>query len=94
MCCDTLLDATLLLMQALKLTTHFISKKIVFPYIYVTALIFVAPLDIIICKYICSVIISIIIVAFVVGQVSFFQEMEQFLPTLRRICLAYLSVGV
>ena len=27
MCCDTLLDATLLLMQTLKLTTHFISKK-------------------------------------------------------------------
>jgi hypothetical protein len=27
MCCDTLLDATLLLMQALKLTTYFFSKK-------------------------------------------------------------------
>jgi len=87
MCCYTLLDATMLLMQALKLTTHFIYKKTVFPYICVTALIFVAPLDIIICKYICSIIIIIIIVAFVTGQGSFFQEMEQFLPILRRICL-------
>jgi len=75
-------------------TFHLQKKKIVFPYICVTALIFVAPLDIIICKYICSIIISIIIVAFVAGQDSFFQEMEQFLPTLRRICLACLSVGV
>jgi len=55
---------------------------------------FVAPLDIIICKYICSIIISIITVAFITGQDSFFQEMEQFLPILRRICLACLSVGV
>lgn len=69
-------------------------QKIVFPYIFVSALIFVASLDIIIRKYICSIIISIIIVAFITGQGSFFQEMEQFLPILRRLCLACLSVGV
>jgi hypothetical protein len=98
MCCNTLLDTTLLLMEALKLTTHFVSlpPKKVFLYICVTALIFVAPLDVIICKYICStiIIIIIIIVAFVPSHGSFFQEMEQFLPIFCRICLACLSVGV